>query len=295
MFHQISHRFRTLRPLTGATLITLAVSLPLSAQAGPIENIEKRVDQTHQQVKKINKNVTDIVKDMEKQQERLRKAGLEELKDTILSVLTFIRHSKAGYQSFVDPDNCGGKSQCGAFRDKLHDAILDFAELPETLPFVEEVPASVEQLYETAHVVDFIPPPVLYASAKALESNLDEVQAVVEMLRSAAERMPPLPTKSELKDAASNTSSAVLDQACAIDPNNPHIQLALTLLDIVGGSLNDMAGMVQEEISAAIVGEGTGVKNPLKLALQLMAFVPNTAKRSLKGQLAVIASVCAIR
>lgn len=293
-----SKQHRPLQGLALAALVAGALALPASAQATPLALVKSRVDQTHNQVKKIKNDVADIVADLEEKRAELRKAGIKELKDTIISILTYMRQAQAGYQDFVAPDNCGRNSECSAFRDKLHDAVLDFAELPASLPFVEQVPPAVEQLYESADLVDYIPPPVLYVSARSIESTLDEAMVLLEMLRSAAAKMPPLPTKSELMAAVADSASAQYRSYCSLnsDPDdNPHVKLVLTLLDAIGSTLGDLADMVQEEISAAIVGEGTGVKNPLQLAVQMMAFVPNSAKRGLETQIALQASVCAIR
>lgn len=294
MFRQISNSLQTLRPVSRAALIAVAVSLPVTAQAAPLDQLQSRVDQTHKQVKKINNRVAGIAKDMDEKRALMQEAGIEELQDTIRSIIQYMRHAQAGYQDFVAPDNCGRRSACGTFRDSLHDAILDFAELPQSLPFVEKIPSSVERLYAAADVVDYIPPQILYASEKAIGDSLDEVHALVEMLRSAAQRVPSLPTKDEIRAAIAQSSSAGMGRACAIDTESPHILLVLQILDHTGSTLSDVADLMQDEVTGTVAA-GTSVKNPEKAAFQAMAFIVTNMKRNLETRLALLTSVCAIR
>ena len=293
-----SKQHRPLQGLALGALVAGALALPASVQATPLDQVRSRVDQTHNQVKKIRNDVAAIAADVNDQRLMIQDAGIEELQETIRSIIAYMRQTQAGYQAFVAPDNCGSNSDCGAFRDELHDTILDFAELPESLPFVDEVPSSVQQLYKAADAVDYIPPVVLYAGDMAMGDGLTTVRALVEMLKDSAARLPATPSRQEIAAAISQGSSAALDQACAIDLEHrdvkPHFDLVMTLLGNIGDSMSDIAEFMQDEITGTVAA-GTSVKNPYKLYLQFMALVVKEMKRSLENRLALLASVCAIR
>lgn len=292
-----SKQHRPLQGLALAALVAGALALPASAQATPLDQVKSRVDQTHNQVKKIKNDVADIVADVNERRLMIQDAGIEELQETIRSIIAYMRQAQAGYQAFVAPDNCGSNSDCGAFRDELHDTILDFAELPESLPFVDQVPSSVQQLYKAADAVDYIPPVVLYAGDMAIGDSMDEVQGLIAMLRDAAAGIPPLPTTDDIKAVVSQRSSAALDEVCAVDLEAdhiaPHINLVLTILGNTADTLSGVAGFMQDEITGT-VAVGTSVKNPYKLYFEIMSFLMADLKRKLENRLALLDSVCAI-
>ena len=272
---QVTHS----RRFAAAVAVAIAVTLPAAAQAGPIEQVKARIDKTYNKVVDTSKRVANMQAQLRQLVSNLHGEGAEQMREAIQSTLQFLQQQQAGYADFVAPDHCGPASDCGAFRAELYDLIQDFAALPSDLPFVEQVPAAAGQLQEVAGLVDFLPPPALYAANQVLGAQIGEIHDMIAMLQDAVVAMPEIPTLAEIVQM----NVATAEHYCSTIPGNPHVELVQVILLNQANRLADVADMTQETIDI-VAAVGTNLKNPVKFALQLIAFIPKELERQITFQ-----------
>lgn len=282
--------FAPVRKITHAAIIAAALSTPFAAQAGPIDKVKARVEQTHAQVRAIRGRVNAIYGDLQEKREMLGAEGKEQLMEAIRTTVEYMQHARADYAGFVAPDQCGPASECGAFRERLKSVIQGFIALPEDLPFVETIPAAVNKLAKTAELVNYVPPPALYATEKSIGGPLGNVQNLLDTVHAVAAAMPKVPTIREINDL--NVDSA--RQYCNTVLGNPHIELMHVAFQNLVGTMADIAGLLQDDLDVVAATVGINIKNPPKLVFQLIALVPKQLERNLKLRQAALKSQCAI-
>lgn len=283
-------KFASIRTLTHAAMIAVFLAAPFAAQAGPIDRVKTRVDQTHAQVKAIRGRVNAIYGDLQEKRQMLGAEGKEQLMEAIQTTIEYMQHARADYGGFTAPDNCGPASECGAFRKQLKDMIQGFIALPTDLPFVETVPASVGQLQKMASLLDHMPPPVLYATSKSIGAPLANVQNLLDTVRAVAEAMPEIPTIREINEM--NVEAAKLH--CSVVLDNPHIALLRVAFQNLAGNLTDIAGLLPDTLDVVAATFGTNIKMPPKLIMQVIALIPTQIDRKLNLRQAALKSRCAI-
>lgn len=305
---------KAVRNVTAAALIAGFVFMPATGSAG----LRDRVQQARNNVTELKNKVQVKAEDLQDKANNLDAEGMKQMKEMVESMLQFVKKIQGGYKDFAGANQCDASSPCGAFRGQLRAMILSFVNLPQDLPFVEDVPPVVKQLKEMARLVDFMPPPILYVTEKVLGNMFDEIQYRLDMVRFAAARIPRLPTMAELAQAmayspranstpatardarSTNNSAAGQFPFCAatLDTAKPHIELLLTSIKALHETLSDIAGMMPNErtIGISAIGEGATVtiKDPPKGALDTVILLAKTMERKLTLKLAVIKSVCAI-
>jgi hypothetical protein len=305
-----SKLFEVARRLSATSLIAAMLIVPANASAGPLAELKSRLQQTAANVTELKNNVQSKVDSIKDQVEGLDGEALEQLMETVGSMLQYVKQAQAGYQNFVGADRCGLSSPCGVFRGKLRKLIETFVALPKELPFVEQVPPAVRQLEVVAKLVDHMPAPILFGAEKVLGNVFEEIQYRLELVRFAASQAPRFPTMSELSRASTTMSAprgtktsnaepvADFPYCTAIlDTGEVHVELLAKSLEHVGDFLWDLADMMEENktvVVNAVAGGGTSVKNPAKGTTQLIGFVIKTIRQVVELKVAATASICAL-
>jgi len=282
--------FTTFRKITLTAIAAAILATPFAAQAGPIDRVKTRVEQTHAQVRAIRGRVNAIYNDVQEKRDMLGAEGKEQLIEAIRTTVEYMQHARADYADFVGADNCGAGSECGAFREQIQGMIKGFIALPTELPFVESVPPVVSRLEKVADLVNHMPPPVLYVTEKSVGAPLESIREQVETVRAIAAAMPPIPTIREINEMGEKANQ----QYCETIIGNPHIELMQVALDNLSSGMSDAAGLLPETLDVTIAAFGTNIKFPPKAVLQTLSLVVKTIERRLKLRLAFVKSRCAI-
>ncbi len=261
-----------------------------AAPANPIEQVKNDVRKTVEKVTEIGNGVVRIQGQVNQLVGNLHGEGAEQIKEVIQSTLQYLQHVQADYADYVAPDNCGASSDCGAFREDLRDMIDGFVALPGELPFVERVPAAVKQLRKFSDLVEFIPPPILFASDNVVGDSIDDIYALVEVLLAAAESLPEIPKARDIVTLSKATAAPY----CSTVIGNPHIALVQVLMNNLAATLSDVAGLMADEKDVTVATVGTNVKNPAKAVFEVIVLVLNTMTRDLENRIALLNSTCAI-
>jgi len=309
---------KVVRQFTVAAVIAGTALFPGEGSAGILDKAKAAVQQASGRVTELKNNVQAKVEGIQDKVEELDGEGLEQVMETVGSMLQFVKHAQAGYKSFVGTEKCAASSPCGVFRAQLRNMIVSFVTLPQDLPFVETVPPAAKQLEEMARLVDHMPPPMLYAAEKVLGNMFDEVQYRLEVLQYAASKLPTMPSMSDLAQATADSSLATSKSPATKSNANtrsstskkdypfcskvladgkPHIDLVQVSLKAVHETISDVSGMMQNEqtFGITVLGGGTiSVKNPPKGALDAIVLVLKLYERKLGLKVAVINSVCAM-
>lgn len=280
----------SVRRITHTAIVAAILVTPFAAQAGPIDRIKTRVEQTHAQVRAIRGRVNAIYNDIQEKRDMLGADGKEQLIEAIRTTVEYMQHARADYADFVGADNCGSASECGAFREQIKEMIKGFVALPTELPFVESVPPVVQRLQKVADLVDHMPPPVLYVTKKSVGAPLESIKEQVETVRAIANAMPTIPTIREINEM----SKTGTQQYCTTVIDNPHIELMQVALDNLSSNMSDAAGLLPETLDVTIAAFGTNIKFPPKAVLQTLSLVVKKIERRLKLRLAFVKSQCAI-
>lgn len=313
---------KVVRILTASALIAGFVLMPGTSSAG----LRDKVTELKNKVQLKAEDVKEKIGELDSE-------GLEQLMETVGSMLKYVKQGQADYKNFVGADKCGAHSPCGAFRSELRKLIESFIKLPQELPFIENVPPAVRQLEKLAKSVDIMPPPLLYASEKVLGNVFEELKYRLDVVRYAAAQVPRFPTMAELSHASANSPvrSASANQSfrssakdkngkpaesnpttepvsepdpsfpyCAalLDTGKPHVELLAKTIEHVGDFLWDLADMMEENktvVVNAVAGGGTSVKNPVKGTTQLVGFVIKSIRQVVEIKVAATASICALR
>lgn len=286
--------FTPVRTATHAVLVAVFLAAPFAApstaQAGPIDKIKTRVEQTHKNVRAIRGRVNAVYGDLQEKRQMLGAESKEQLVEAIRTTLEYMQHARADYAGFVGPDNCGTASDCGAFRGQIQDMIKDFIALPAELPFVENVPPVVNRLQKISNLVNHMPPPVLFVTEKAAGAPLENIKEQIETVRAIAAAMPPIPTIREINEMNKQTAK----QVCTTVIDNPHIDLMQVALNNLSSNMSDVAGLLPETLDVTVAAFGTNIKFPPKLVLQVFSLVVKSVERKLKLRLAFVKSSCAV-
>jgi len=295
------------RSATAAALIASFVFIPANSSAG----LRDRVQQARSDVTELKNKVQGKLEDVKDKVEDLNGEGLEQLMETVASMVEYVKNAQAGYKDFVGAQKCAANSPCGGYRAGLRKMIESFINLPKELPFMEHVPPAVRQLEKIVKLVEFIPLPLLYASEKVLGNVFEDIQYRLELVKYAAGQMPRLPTMTELNHASadSSRSSSTLSRSSSapssttfpyctavLDTGKPHIELLAKSLEHLGDFLWDLADMMEENktvVVNAVAGGGTSVKNPVKENTQRIGFVIKTIRQVVELKVAATASICA--
>jgi hypothetical protein len=298
---------KAVRTLTASALIASFVCIPTASSAG----MRDRVQQVRNDVTELKNKVQGKVDDVKDKVEDLNGEGLEQLMETVASMVEYVKNAQAGYKDFVAAQKCAANSPCGTFRIGLRKMIESFINLPKEMPFMEHVPPAARQLEKIVKLVEFIPLPLLYASEKVLGNVFEDIQYRLELVKYAASQMPPLPTMTELNHASayssrnssvssrsSSASSSTTFPYCTavLDTGKPHIELLAKSLEHLGDFLWDLADMMEENktvVVNAVAGGGTSVKNPVKENTQRIGFVIKTIRQVVELKVAATASICA--
>lgn len=314
------------RNISAAAVIATMLVSPAAALANPLGALKSKVQQATARVTELKNNVHAKVESVKEKIEEMDGEGLEQLMETVGSMLEYLKQAQAGYQQFVGADKCGASSPCGVFRTNLRKMIESFIKLPGEMPFVEHVPPAVHRLEQFAKVIDILPPPILFASEKVLGNAFEEIKYRLDMLRYAVSQAPRFPTMAELSDASARTSSVRTSTTASDKPGNPgrpntsnaasasatpvdfpycaalldhgkpHVELVTKALEHVGDFLWDLADMMEESktvVVNAVAGGGTSVKNPAKGTTQLVGFVIKSIRQVAELKIAATASICA--
>lgn len=280
----------SVRKITHTAIVAAILVTPFAAQAGPIDRIKTRVEQTNAQVRAIRGRVNAIYNDIQEKRDMLGADGKEQLIEAIRTTVEYMQHARADYADFVGADGCNSGSECGAFREQIQNMIKNFTALPTDLPFVESVPPVVSRLQKISNLVDHMPPPVLYVTAKSVGAPLENIATQMETVRTIANAMPHVPTIREINEMGDATAK----QVCSRVIDNPHIALMQVALDNLSSALSDVAGLLPETLDVTVAAFGTNIKFPPKLVLQVFSMIVKSIERKLKLRLAFVKSSCAI-
>lgn len=282
-FSTNSRNRKLIRTVTAVVLVSGSLAMPMPASA-------RMLDAIHDKVNSIRAQVGQIVDGMRETRGAFRSGGAREMLNSVRATLLFLKESREQFQYFRGSNDCDVGSPCDAYREKLHDLIDDITELPQELPFVDNSSSRKNPLENAHTLIDRIPTFVLYASANTIGDAIDNVLERTGTLRSVVAELPELPTLYEL-----NTMNDLA--ICETVPKNPHIALVGVVLDNLAGTLSDMAGFMQDNITVGVTAVGGGtvsIKNPTKFTFQIMAFRFKTWKRKLAFKQALVTSTCAI-
>lgn len=316
------------RNISAAVMIATVLISPAASSAGPLDILKSKVQQATARVTELKNNVQAKVENVKEKIDELDGEGLEQLMETVGSMLEYLKQAQAGYQQFVGTDRCGPSSPCGVFRGNLRNMIESVIKLPGEMPFVEHVPPAAQRLEQFAKVIDILPPPILFASEKVLGNAFEEINYRLAMLRYAASQAPRFPTMAELSAASARTSTVRTGTAASDRPSNPgrpnpsnaastsatpvdfpycaalldhgkpHVELVTKALEHIGDFLWDLADMMEESktvVVNAVAGGGTSVKNPAKGTTQLVGFVIKSIRQIAELKIAATASICAAK
>lgn len=202
------------KKLSAASVIAGMLVSPTASFAGPLDALKATVQQASSKVTELKNNVQAKVEDVK---DKIEDLDGEELMEAVRSMITFVKQTQAGYQQFVGANKCGAGTPCATFRNGLRTMVESFIKLPQEMPFMEHVPPAVQQLEQVAKLIDFLPPPILFASQKVLGNAFDEIKYRMDMLRYAVSQAPRLPTMAELSDASAKTSALRTTSTTASD------------------------------------------------------------------------------
>jgi hypothetical protein len=294
---------QAVRSVAAAALCAGLLLTPAISSAG----LADRFQQAHGKVTELKNKVSTKVDNVKEKIEALDSDGLEQLMETVGSMLAYIKEEQAEYKSFVGSDKCGPSSPCAVFRGQFRKLIESFISLPKELHFIEAIPPAVRQLEKVARLIDRMPAPILYAGEKVLGNAFEELQYRLQLVRYAALQVPRFPTMAEIGHASASYSTKSSDRSSAsqfpyctalLDNGKAHVELLTKSLEHLGDFLWDLADMMEENktvVVNAVAGGGTSVKNPAKGTTQLIGFIIKTVRQVVELKVAATASICSLK
>jgi len=302
---------KAVRNVSVATLIAGMVVVPSTASAG----LADKIQQVRGNVTELKNNVQKKVENVQDKIEDIDGDGLEQIKDDIESMFRFIKQTQASYKEFVGADKCGVRSPCGVFRTELRSMIQSFVALPGELEFVEHVPPAVRQLEKMTKLVDFLPPPILFASETVLGNAFDEIRYRIELVRYAASQTPKLPTMDELSQASARSTARVSSgdtnptlarttTTTEPDPSFPYCtkvldtrkagrELLTTVLEHLGDFVWDLADTMEDsKAGGTSPGVTSSWKNPSKATVQKAGLIIKGIRQVIEIKVAATAAIC---
>ena len=240
--------------------------------------------------------------------EQVRELKLvEQLQDMV----ALLNQMQADYQYFSGGERCG--AECTTFRIELKGVFNEFLALVQEVPVLNTGSGLAEKIQRVSNLVDYIPPRALYLMWQTMADQIPQLRAAAGEIRQALAALPPM------QDVAGNTVEAVASGArsagsavCAWSDSavdKPFVELIQARLEMFAWQLKSAEGLIPDievkaeagaEAGAAVANvtgaAGMGIKptDSLKIALKVMALVPERINWSIKINMLRARTVCKV-
>lgn len=300
----LQHRSKSSRWTVICVAVAIGVSLPGIATAGDFGKARIKLHNlgagpgkaVHKTLAKVGTDVP--VGELMGAVKELRL--MEQFRDT----LALIREMEADYQAFSG-GGFGCKSECKAFRKDLKDLFDSLLALTAEAPVINGRGNLTANLERLADLIDFVPPRALYLMWQAMGDQAEHLQATLLKIRRALRSLPPVVEISDVATAVADSRVCGWVDDERYGPVIEWIQAELEALswflktvegyipDItIGGEAGGEAGAAVANVTASATTE-VKISDPIKIALNVAATVPEAINVGLKVNMARAKMVCA--
>lgn len=217
---------------------------------------------------------------------------------------------QADYQYFSGGQGCG--ATCAGFRASLKNIFNDFASLVGEVPALSGNAQLVANIQRTSNLIDYMPPRALYLMWQAMSAKIAELETMAYEIRQTLDSLPPLtePAPGVAMDTRSSTGSSNGGVCAWAEQDKPVLELIQARLELLGWDLEKIEGMIPDiEVkgeagasAGAAVANGTAsagasVKptDSLKIALKMLAYVPQRINWTIKMNVLRAKAVCSFQ
>lgn len=289
----------------------LAIALPGAASAGVLDKAKSRVQSVASTVK-AKRPVANALRDASRDLPAVQIIEMIkelDLKSELENSMDLLREMQADYRYFAG-GLTGCEAECKAFRKELKDTFSDFLWLAEDVPALRNSGGLIEKIERVLNLIDYMPPRALYLMWQALDGRLNEIRTAVDGIGQVLESLPPLVDVSDIAASVNDSASKVADsRVCewAAQDDMPYVELVQAKLEMLAWSIGKVESFIPDvEIKAEAGGEagaavanataaaGAGVKvtDPIKIALQVVATIPETINWAIKLNILQAKVVC---
>lgn len=310
--------FSSLRRVTIVTLTALAIVLPGTASAGPFDRISSKA----QSVKARATGAVNKVRKDRPVASALQGLGgnlpdvslIEEIqalnpREQFQNSTQLLRQMQQDYAYFSGGQGCG--AECARFRTELKAIFSDYLALTGEVPALSENTRLVESIQRVSDIIDYIPPRALYQLWQAIGSRLDDLQAVPQQIRQILASLPVTEVVSNTVTDINQAGTWVADSPMCVwaaKDNKPFIALYQARLERFSWAVKTVADLIPDLSVEGEVGVEAGVavgmvtgsaafamkpSDSLKIALKVMAVVPETINWSIKINMLRADALCA--
>ncbi len=299
----------------------LAVSLPGAASAGFLDKAKSKAKSSVVHLSNTANNAK------RKQKQRLAQAlghvsgnvpgaelfeltGQFNLMEQLKNNIALMQRMNADYVRFSG-GGFGCQAECKAFRAELKATFDDFLLLVEEVPVLDQKPGLYENVARVADLIDVVPPRALYLMWQALDDQLDDVRKAADDIRYMLAALPPLDDVSDIAVYAQMAGQVTADSPLckwADKEQTPFVDLVQGELEYIAWAISKVEGFVPDvEIKIAVgasagaavangeaeTGAGGKPTDAIKIALKILATIPETVNWAIKINVLRAKAVCA--
>jgi len=238
---------------------------------------------------------------------------VEQLQQTV----QMIKQMQADYDYFSGGAGCG--AHCASFRSSLKNILNSYITLMYEIPALSGERGLIENIERVTNLVDYIPPRALYLMWQALSAKIAELETSADEIRQTLASLPPMTAPSgfgssnpsvamDTSSAGGSTASSTTGYCSWKDKeDDPVVKMIRARLELMGWTLEQFEDMIPDvEVKAEAGGTaGVAVANGaaaagvavqptdgVKLALKLIAFIPQRISKSIEMNILQANVIC---